>query len=101
MAFRVIADQDTVAGFRYAGVPGVVVTGAADAAREFRRAAEEGRHDVIITTERIADLVRDEVNAIRFREAFPLIVEVPGPEGPAEEGPSLLKMIRDAVGIKF
>jgi V/A-type H+-transporting ATPase subunit F len=101
VGFRVIADEDTVAGFRYAGVPGVVVATAADATREFRNAAQEGQHDVIITTERIANLVREEVNAIRFREAFPLVVEIPGPEGPAQEGPSLLKMIRDAVGIRF
>ena len=51
--------------------------------------------------ERLAESVREKVNQIRFQEALPLIVEVPGPEGPGEEGPSLLKMIRDAVACHF
>ena len=68
MEFHVIADEDTVTGFRFAGV---------------------------------ADGIRDRINAIRFGEALPLIVEIPGPEGPSAEGPSLLKLIREAVGIKL
>ena len=101
MEFHVVADEDTVTGFRFAGVSGTVVADADEAAAELPRLADEHAEQVVIVTEQIADGIREQINAIRFGEALPLIVEIPGPEGPSEEGPSLLKLIRDAVGIKL
>ncbi len=97
----VVADEDTVAGFRCAGVPGIVVRNAAQAERELERFHQQGAQIVLVTTEQIANSVREKVNEIRFGEAFPLVVEIPGREGPSEESPSLERMIREAVGISF
>ena len=101
MDFYVVADADTVVGFSYAGIAGAVVRTPAEAAAELDRLAQSQAELIVITTEQVADVVRDKINAIRFGEALPLIVEIPGPEGPSEKGPSLLKTIREAVGIKF
>ncbi|MCD6416310.1 MAG: V-type ATP synthase subunit F [Planctomycetes bacterium] len=101
MGFYVVADEDTVAGFRCAGIPGVVVEGPSEAAEELERLRQEGGQDILITTEQIANSIRDIVQDIRYGGAFPLIVEIPGPEGPGEASPSLMKMIREAVGIRL
>lgn len=101
MDFYVVADRDTVEGFRYAGVRGTVVQGAGDTAAALERLAAQGAELIVIIPERVADAVREQVNAIRFEGALPLIVEIPGPEGPSPESPSLLRMIREAVGIRF
>jgi V/A-type H+-transporting ATPase subunit F len=101
MEFYVVADEDTVAGFRYAGVRGLVVATADAAREELQRLADEDAELIVITTERIADSVRDTVNAIRYEGELPLIVEIPGPRGPSERVTSLEQMIRDAVGIRF
>jgi vacuolar-type H+-ATPase subunit F/Vma7 len=101
MDFHVLADEDTVAGFRYAGLRGTIVRTPDEARAELERLAREGRELIVITTERIADSVRDTVNAIRYEGTLPLIVEVPGPGGPSEAATSLEQMIRDAVGIPF
>jgi len=101
MDFFVMADRDTVMGFGAIGIRGAVVGTARQAEAELDRLAAAGDTRIVITTERIANMVREKVNAIRFGEALPLIVEIPGPEGPSAEGLSLLKMIREAVGIKF
>jgi vacuolar-type H+-ATPase subunit F/Vma7 len=101
VAFYVVADEDTVTGFRHAGVEGTVVATPEEAGRELDRLVEEGAQKVVITTEQIANSIREKVNAIRFGGAFPLIVEIPGPEGPSPDSPSLMKMIREAVGIRF
>lgn len=101
MEFYVVADEDTVAGFRFAGVRGMVA-GTPDAAKtELQRLADEDAELIVITTERIADSVRDTVNAIRYEGELPLIVEIPGPREPGETTTSLEQMIRDAVGIRF
>jgi vacuolar-type H+-ATPase subunit F/Vma7 len=101
MEFFVVADRDTVLGFGCLGIPGAVVETARDVEAQLDRLVQEEAEMIVITTEQVAGLVRDRISAIRFGERLPLIVEVPGPEGPSEEGPSLLKLIRDAVGIKF
>jgi V/A-type H+-transporting ATPase subunit F len=99
--FYVVGDEDTVQGFRYAGVRGAVVTTPEEAEAELDRLSARQAELIVITTEQIADTVRQKVNAIRFGERLPLIVEIPGPEGPSEATPSLLAMIREAVGITF
>ena len=101
MDFYVVADEDTVQGFRYAGIRGVAVRNAQEAAAELARLGSARADLIIITTERIAEGVRGEVDAMRFGDELPLIVEIPGPEGPSEAAPSLLRMIREAVGIKL
>ena len=101
MQFYVVADEDTVVGFRYAGVPGRMVETPGEAADVIERLAAERAEMIVIVTERIAGAVRERINAIRFSEELPIIVEVPGPGGPVPDSPSLMKMIREAVGVKF
>ena len=101
MEFYVVADDDTVQGFRYASVSGLAVKDPQEAAAELDRLAQSRAELIVITTEQSGNAIRAKLNEIRFRGALPLIVESPGPEGPSEERPALLKMIREAVGIKL
>ena len=101
MDFYVIADEDTVVGFRYAGVDGIIVDSAEEAGRELDRLAAENAELIVIMTERFANMLREQVNAIRYEGELPLVVEIPGPEGPDPNAPSLTKMIREAVGIRI
>jgi len=63
------------------------------------RIANEEPETIIIITDALAESIREEVNRIRFDLALPLVVEIPGPEGPIEK-PNLLKLIQEAVGIR-
>ena len=101
MGFYVIGDEDTVRGFLFAGVEGKVARDGDQAREALDEALEGAEESVIIITEKLATAVRDRIQEVRFGEELPLIVEVPGPEGPQEETPALVDMIRDAVGIKF
>ena len=97
--YFVIADEDTVLGFRAAGLPGRAVATAADAARaiEYARERDVG---ILILTEEVADMARQEVAAMRFSKEPPMVVEVPGAEGPLPGRRSLSTVIREAVGIR-
>ena len=100
MQFFVIGDEDTVIGFRFAGIAGKVVADRQEAVAALD--ASVRRSDtVVIVPEAVAELIRGEIDGVRFGEALPLIVEVPGPEGPRAETPSLFRLIREAVGIKL
>lgn len=101
MSYYCIADEDTVLGFRYAGVQGEVVEGSEQARRVFERVCGAGEHDIVVLTDVVADSIREAVNHIRFEVQTPIVVEVPGPEGPVPGRPDLLKLIQEAVGLRL
>jgi V/A-type H+-transporting ATPase subunit F len=101
MSYYVIADEDTVLGFRYAGVPGEVVEGPDQAREAFARACKSGQYGILLLTEAVAEGIRAEVNHIRFDVQRPVVVEIPGPAGPSPKREDLLKLIQEAVGLRL
>ena len=101
MKFHCIADEDTVRGFRLAGVSGEAVTAAREAAAAIQAATERADCSVIILTEKTADTIRPLLNQIRFERERPVIVEIPGLEGSAHERKSLRQLVQEAVGIRL
>lgn len=99
MKFYCIADEDTVLGFRLAGISGVVVTTATEAADAIQHALGKNDCGIIIITDRIANGIRAEVDRVRFERHQPLIVEIAGSGGPAPGRKSLLQLVREAVGM--
>jgi len=98
--FFCIADEDTVRGFRLAGVDGQVVETAAEAAEALARAARRADLGIVIITDVVAADIRREVDAIRMGQGRPLVVEVPGPEGPMPGRKTLREFVQEAVGIR-
>jgi V/A-type H+/Na+-transporting ATPase subunit F len=99
--YFVIADEDTVNGFRYAGVEGRVVNTPEEALEALTERVESGGGGIVIITDEIARTIEDEVNELRFGSSGPLIVQIPGPSGPAENRPDLAGMIREAMGVRL
>ena len=99
MNFFCIADEDTVRGFRLAGVSGQAVASAPEAAAAVETAVAQRDCAVIILTETVADSIRAQVQRIRFESSQPVIVEIPGPDGPLPERKSLRQLAQEAVGI--
>lgn len=85
-------------GFRLAGVSGQAVVSAAEAACALKAAAA-GDCAILIVTETVADSIRPLVEQVRFEWPHPLIVEIPGPEGPLPGRKSLRQLAEEAVGI--
>jgi V/A-type H+-transporting ATPase subunit F len=101
MKFFCIADEDTVRGFRLAGVAGEAASTAGQAFHLLDRAIEEADCAIVILTSTVADLIRDRVEELRLERDRPLIVEIPGPGGPAAGSRSLRKFVQEAVGIRL
>jgi len=96
-----IADEDTVRGFRLAGVAGQAVASATEAAQAIESAAAQLDCAVIILTEKVADSIRPQVERIRFEWQRPLLIEIPGPDGPLPGRKRLRQLAQEAVGIKI
>lgn len=90
-----------VLGFSYAGVPGRVVGNSEEAASALAEACADPEVQVVILEDRVARSIFEDVNRVRFSSHRPVVVEVPGLDGPDPNRPDLLKLIREAVGIKL
>ena len=99
LSYLVIGDEDTVLGFRSAGVPGVVAGSSQDVV-EALQFAQEKNVGVIILTEEVAGMAQAELDEIRFEQELPMTVLIPGPGGPLAGRRTLSEIIREAIGVK-
>ncbi len=100
MKFHCIADEDTVRGFRLAGVDGEAVATAAEAGAAVERALQRPDIGVLLLTDVIAAEIRPLVDEVRLEREQPLIAEIPGPEGPMPGRKTLRQFVQEAVGIR-
>lgn len=101
MKYFVIGDEDTVLGFGLSGVQGKIVQNSEEASRVFHDVLKQSEIGIIIITEKIADMIRAEVDAFMFSEQFPLLVEIPDRNGHMPERPALRELAAKAIGIKL
>ena len=101
MKFFCIADEDTLRGFRLAGVDGRVVATADESRQAIEDALRLPDCGIVIITTAAADSVRDVVDAIRLERDCPLIIEIPGPGGKPAESKGLRGFVQEAVGIRL
>ena len=72
-----IGDEDTVLGFRFAGLRGHVAKDGPAAAELFRKAVQDTEVSIVVITERIARLIRSHIDAFMEKRPFPFVVEIP------------------------
>lgn len=101
MPFYCIADEDTVRGFRLAGVPGRAVSKPEEAPEALAWAMEHPDCDLLILTEDVAAGLGPRLEALRVERSRPLVVEIPGPGGPRAGRESLRRLVQRAVGTSL
>ena len=83
MRYYIIGDEDAVLGFGLVGVEGAVARSADQAREVFSGVLEQSDIGIIIITERVADLIRPQVDRFIFTRSFPLILEIPATSCPS------------------
>jgi V/A-type H+-transporting ATPase subunit F len=97
---HVLGDEETVLGFRLAGIPGTVAEAGEGLAEQFRRLVTDEQMTVVFITERLAAGIRPLVDAYRMRSTFPVVVEIPDAQGPMPGRRSIADLIREAIGFQ-
>ncbi len=97
-----VTDDITALGMKLAGIGEVVALKDGEKANDYiSKLANDPSIAVIIVTERIGEENRLLLNRITQRP-WPVIVEIPGPEGKIERASSTLKdLVRRALGIEM
>ena len=101
MSFHIIADQDTVLGFRFAGVTGTAVDSQESATAAFAQAKGDGGCQLLLLSEQVEAWLEARVTAHRLAAQPPYIVTIESVWGPEGQRKSLEAMIYEAVGIRI
>lgn len=99
--YHIIADKDTELGFRFAGVPGAVVTNRDEALAAFDAALKERGLVILILTEQVAEMLDAEVTAHKLTATPPYIATIEDIWGKRGKRRTLEQLIFDAVGVKI
>jgi len=99
--FLISDNVDTRTGMRLAGIEGVVVHEREEVLSALNDALENHDIGIILLTEKLMDLVQDEVMGIKLNRDFPLIVEIPDRHGSRRDADAIMKYIREAIGLKI
>ncbi len=101
MNIWVLGSAEVCTAFALAGVKVKV----ADSRTDILAALEElaGREDVrvLAVEEASAGLAREEIDRLKLDPRAPLVVELPGIHGPAEDRRTALDLVRQALGIRL
>ena len=102
MRFFLISDNvDTEVGMRMAGIEGVVVHGREETLSALDRALCDTRIGILLLTEPLAELCREEVQQIKRDRTVPLIVEIPDRHGSGHAADTISRYVQEAVGINL
>ena len=101
MSYHIIGDQDTVLGYRFAGVTGDVVETEAEARAAFRAALADRSLMILLLTEAVEDMLGAEVTAHRMAAIPPYVTIVQDIWGSRGNRRSLQELIGEAVGVKI
>lgn len=99
MGYFVIGDKDMVLGFSFAGISGKEVQTREEAVSVLQHVQENRKINIILITERLAQLIREEVDKIIETMDFPLILEIPDRHGPIPGKKTIKEIVKAAVGI--
>lgn len=100
MRFYLLSDNvDTVVGMRLAGIPGEVIHEEDEVRRSLHRAMEMEDTGVILITQKLVSLCRDDIYHLKLTRPRPLIVEIPDRHGGSGVSDAMLRYVREAVGI--
>lgn len=100
MSYHIIGDQDTVLGYRFAGVTADVVTNEQEARQAFRNAIARPGLMILLITEAVEDMLEAEVTAHRMAAVPPYVTIVQDIWGPRGHRRGLEELISEAVGVK-
>ncbi len=98
----VVADEDTVTGFRLAGVKGGYIVKEPKEAEPIIRDLIKKEVSIIIITEKIGDELRDFIEESTRSGALPIIIEIPDKYGPSERKVDPLReLIKRVIGVEM
>lgn len=100
-SFLISDNHDTWVGMRLAGIDGIVIHERKDVIEVMKAAMIDPDIGIIILTEKIVDLAREEIMEYKIKNRKPLIIEIPDRHGTTRGQDVITNYIRESVGIRI
>lgn len=102
MRSYLISDNvDTFVGMQMAGIESIVLHEKEEIIEKIEQIRKDKGIGIIIITEAIALLIPGEVDIIKLSKDGPLLVEIPDRHGWRKGDDSILKYVKEAIGLKI
>jgi V/A-type H+-transporting ATPase subunit F len=99
--FFLISDNiDTQIGLRLAGIKGVVVHTREEILPVLEEVEKDPTVGVILMTEKIAEVVPDQVQRLKLSRDLPLLTIIPDRHGTRRNKDFILNYVESAIGVK-
>jgi len=99
--FFLISDNiDTQIGLRLAGIKGVVVHTREEILPVLEEVEKDPTVGVILMTEKIAEVVPDQVQRLKLSRNLPLLTIIPDRHGIRRDKDFILNYVESAIGVK-
>jgi V/A-type H+/Na+-transporting ATPase subunit F len=99
-SYLICDDEDTLLGLKLAGIEGDVYANKADVLRVMDEKLADPGTGIILITQKIKSLAKDEIMDRKLKSKKTLIVEIPSTDVPYEAD-FITKYIRESIGIKI
>jgi V/A-type H+-transporting ATPase subunit F len=98
----VMADEDTVTGFRLGGIKEGYPVKNMEEARKVLEDLVKRNFSVIITTEKIGIEFKDTINKLTNERALPMVIEIPDKSGSIKrESDPMNELIKRVIGVEM
>ncbi|MGV8982756.1 V-type ATP synthase subunit F [Clostridium sp.] len=102
MKSYLISDNiDTFVGMQMAGLEGIVLHEKEEIVKKIEELKMDQAIGIIIITEKISVLIPEEVSKIKLSKERPLLVEIPDRHGSNKGSDSILRYVKEAIGLKL
>ena len=99
--FCISDDPDVLTGLRLAGIEGVLAPTKREVDAAVSRAAADSGIAILIVTEGCYALSRDRFDELKLSSARPLVNVIADSRGQRSGSDSIMRLINEAIGIKF
>ena len=100
-SYLISDNMDTFVGMRMAGIEGIVLHEKDEIIRKIKELKKDKEIGIIIITEKIGFLILDEVNKIKLSKGRTILIEIPDRHGMLGGSDSILRYVKEAIGIKL
>ncbi|ONI44171.1 ATP synthase subunit F [Candidatus Epulonipiscioides gigas] len=100
-SFLISDNKDTWVGMRLCGVDGVIVHSRKEVLDTINSVFKDDTIGLLLLTEKIVDLAKEEIMDYKLKKAIPMIIEIPDRHGTTRTKDTISQYIRESVGIKI
>jgi V/A-type H+-transporting ATPase subunit F len=100
-AYFISDNVDTFVGLKVAGIKGRIVHTAPEILSAIDEIEKDNSIGIIIFTEKAAALIPDKIKNMKLSKKGPLIVEIPDRHGTTRGDDSIVRYVKESIGLKI